>query len=118
MGDLFFYVYSHNRCGYYITNNGGFASTTVAVRGWFRHLIPQGLRPVIVTPIVGEFCEWAAGLGVPSYAVPLPFPDKRWPVPFLRSLWKICRIARRHQIELIHANEHLSGKSCSVQRRG
>jgi glycosyltransferase involved in cell wall biosynthesis len=51
------------------------------------------------------FHEWAVARGVPAYEVPLPFPSKRTPLPFLRSLWRLRRIARRHKIQLIHCNE-------------
>jgi glycosyltransferase involved in cell wall biosynthesis len=90
----------------YITINPSIASTTVAVCGWLRYLMPRGLEPVVVTPRFGEFTAWAETIGVPTYAVPLPFPDKRWPWPFLSSLTRLYRIARKHRIELIHCNEH------------
>ncbi|MER3440536.1 MAG: hypothetical protein C4296_04060 [Gemmataceae bacterium] len=90
----------------YLTNNGMLASTTVATKGWFEDLIPKGLQPVVASPVVGEFCQWAGTLGVPSYRVPLPFPEKLWPWPFLHALWRLRRIVRRHRIQLIHCNEH------------
>src|SRR5262245_17541893 len=89
----------------YLTNNAGRASTTVATKGWFRHLLPRGLRPVLASPKMGEFSEWSAGMGVPAYHLQLPFPSKANPIPFLRSLWQLKRIVSRHQIQLIHCNE-------------
>ncbi len=89
----------------YLTNNGGRASTTVATKGWFRHLLPRGLQPVLASPILGEFSEWAAGMGVPAYRLSLPFPSKTKPFPFLYSLWQLNRIVRRHRVQLIHCNE-------------
>src|SRR5262245_35597599 len=84
----------------------GRASTTVPTEGWFRHLRPKGLEPVVVSHRAGDFHSWAAGQGVPAYEVPLPFPRKSWPWPFLRSLWRLRRIVKRHRIQLIHCNEH------------
>ena len=89
----------------YLTNNADRASTTVPTIGWFRYLMPRGLRPVLVSPLAGAFFDWARSLGVPSYQLDLPFPSKRWPVPFLRSLWRLCGIVKEHRIDLIHCNE-------------
>ena len=89
----------------YITNNAGRASTTVATRGWFDNLMSEGLRPVLVSPVTGEFSDWALQRGIPTYKLPLPAADKRWPWPFFRSLWKLRRIINRHRIQLVHANE-------------
>jgi glycosyltransferase involved in cell wall biosynthesis len=89
----------------YLTNNAGRASTTVATRGWFCNLKSEGLKPVLVSPVTGEFHDWALTQGIPAYQLPLPMPDKRWPWGFLRSLWKLRRIVSRHNIQLVHANE-------------
>src|SRR5262249_44165765 len=65
----------------------------------------RGLRPVIASNQVGAFHEWAVGQGIPAYHVPLPFPSKRRPWPFLRSLWELRRLVRRHDVRLIHSHE-------------
>jgi glycosyltransferase involved in cell wall biosynthesis len=90
----------------YLTNNAGRASTTVGTRGWITHLHRRGLRPVIVSPIVGEFSDWAMNeYDVNSYRQELPFPSKTNPVPYLTAMWRLRRIIRRHAINLIHAIE-------------
>jgi L-malate glycosyltransferase len=89
----------------YLTMNPNRASTTVPTEGWFRELRPNGLRPVVASNEVGAFHQWALSEGIPAYHVPLPFPNKRRPLPFLRSLWELRRIVRRHDIQLIHCNE-------------
>jgi glycosyltransferase involved in cell wall biosynthesis len=89
----------------YLTMNPNRASTTVATEGWFRLLRPRGLRPVVASELVGAFHEWAVGEGIPAYHVPLPHPSKSRPLAFLRSLWNLRRIVRRHRIDLIHCNE-------------
>jgi glycosyltransferase involved in cell wall biosynthesis len=89
----------------YLTMNPNRASTTVATEGWFRLLRPRGLRPVVVSELVGAFHEWVTGEGIPAYHVPLPHPSKSRPFGFLRSLWRLRQIVRRHDIELIHCNE-------------
>jgi glycosyltransferase involved in cell wall biosynthesis len=89
----------------YLTMNPNRASTTVPTEGWFRELRPRGLRPVVASNEVGAFHEWAVGEGIPAYQVPLPFPSKRRPWPFLRSLWGLRRLVRRHGIQLVHCNE-------------
>src|SRR5262245_10123039 len=89
----------------YLTMNPNRASTTVPTEGWVHHLREKGLRPVIASHQVGAFHEWALGQGIPAYHVALPFPSKWWPWRFFRSLWQLRRLARRHQIQLIHCNE-------------
>ena len=89
----------------YLTNNAGRASTTVATKGWFEHLLPRGLQPVVVSPVLGEFSDWCADRSIPAYRVGLPFPSKRNPLPFLHALWGLRKVVREHGIELIHSNE-------------
>jgi hypothetical protein len=89
----------------YLTNNAGRASTTVPTKGWFEHLIPRGLSPVLVSPLSGEFQESVEARGLPFYKLPLPFPDKWRPWPFMSSLWKLTRIVRKHRVQLVHCNE-------------
>ena len=66
----------------------------------------RGLDPVIVTDSSGPFSDWLRGEGIPTYRVPLTWPNKRWPFPFLRSMWQMRRIVRRHRCQIIHCNEH------------
>jgi glycosyltransferase involved in cell wall biosynthesis len=89
----------------YLTMNPNRESTTVPTEGWFRILKTKGLEPVLASSKSGAFQEWAGGRGVPCYEVPLPFPDRRRPLPFLRSLSRIVQIARRHAVQLVHCNE-------------
>src|SRR5262245_44650362 len=89
----------------FLTMNPNRASTTVPTEGWFRHLRPRGLRPVIASHQVGAFHAWAVEQRIPAYHVPLPFPSKLKPWPFLLSLWRLRRLVKRHGIELIHCNE-------------
>lgn len=80
-------------------------STTVPTEGWFRLLPARGLAPVLASRTLGAFDAWTKTQGIPAYHVDLPFPDKRRPLPFLRALWSLRRIVRRHGIQLIHCNE-------------
>jgi len=90
----------------YLTMNPNRESTTVPTEGWFRILRSMGLEPVLASSRMGAFQQWAAEQGIPSYSVPLPFPDRRRPLPFVSSLAKLWRISRRHRVELVHCNEH------------
>jgi glycosyltransferase involved in cell wall biosynthesis len=90
----------------YLTMNPNRESTTVPTEGWFRLLRGRGLEPVLVSNRSGAFQAWAASEGIPCYEVPLPFPDRRRPWRFLRSLERIWRIGRRHRVQLVHCNEH------------
>jgi glycosyltransferase involved in cell wall biosynthesis len=89
----------------YLTMNPNRASTTVPTEGWFRLLPARGLQPVLVSRELGTFAGHARTLGIPTYQNDLPMPDKRNPLPFLRALWSLARIVRRHRIQLIHCNE-------------
>ncbi|WP_425616590.1 glycosyltransferase family 4 protein [Anatilimnocola sp. NA78] len=89
----------------YLTMNPNRASTTVPTEGWIRLLKDQGLEPVLVSHEVGAFHEWAVERGIPAYHVEMPAPDKWRPWRFLKSLWQLRAIAKRHKVQLIHCNE-------------
>ncbi len=90
----------------YLTLNPNRESTTVPTEGWFRLLGPKGLEPILVSSQSGAFQKWAAEQRVPCYDTPLPFPNSRWPIPFLRAVWRVVRIGRKHRVQLVHCNEH------------
>lgn len=89
----------------YLTMNPNRQSTTVPTEGWFRFLPERGLLPVLVSRECGAFHEWAVEQGIPAYQDALPMPSKSNPLPFVRSMWNLRKIVRRHNIELIHCNE-------------
>jgi glycosyltransferase involved in cell wall biosynthesis len=89
----------------YLTMNANRGSTTLPLEGWFQQLRPRGLRPVLVSHQAAGFHAWAVEQGVPAYPVPLPPPSKSRPWGFVRSLWRLRRLVRRHGIQLIHCNE-------------
>ena len=89
----------------YLTMNPNRESTTVPTEGWFRILRDRGLEPVLVSSTTGPFQAWTGEQGIPCYEVPLPFPDRRRPWPFLTSVARVAWIARRHRIQLVHCNE-------------
>lgn len=88
----------------YLNNSSNRSSTLVPTEGWFRYLRPKGLEPVFVSPQLGPFHSWARDEGVATYELPLPFPNKWLPLPFLSSLWRLRRLVKRHKIQLIHCN--------------
>lgn len=90
----------------YLTLNPNRQSTTVPTEGWFRLLRTRGLDPVLVSSQSGAFQQWARDQGVPSYHLPLPFPSRTRPLPFLTALASLYRIGKRHGVELVHSNEH------------
>lgn len=89
----------------YLTMNPNRASTTSPTEGWFRFLRPRGLEPVLVSHELGAFHHWAVEQGIPAWHVPLPFPNKWNPLPFARSLYRLCKIVKRYGVQLIHCNE-------------
>jgi len=90
----------------YLTLNPNRVSTTVPTEGWFRLLRPQGLEPVLASCQSGAFQQWAREQGIPTYDVPMPFPSLQSPLPFGRALAALHSIARRHEVDLVHSNEH------------
>jgi L-malate glycosyltransferase len=90
----------------YLTINPNRASTTATLEGWLRLLRPAGLDPVVVTASRGDFHDWLVGQGIPAYCNSMPWPDRSRPWPFLRSLYRLRSVVRRHRCELIHCNEH------------
>jgi glycosyltransferase involved in cell wall biosynthesis len=89
----------------YLTMNPNRESTTVPTEGWIRLLKPRGLEPVLGSSQSGAFQAWAGDQNVPCYELPLPFPDRRRPLPFVRSLARLVWIGKRHGIQLVHCNE-------------
>jgi glycosyltransferase involved in cell wall biosynthesis len=89
----------------YLSNGWNRTSTLVPTEGWFRFLRPHGLDPVFVSPRIGPFHLWAREQGIATHELSLPFPNKRFPFPFLRTLWRLRRLVNRHGTQLIHCNE-------------
>jgi glycosyltransferase involved in cell wall biosynthesis len=89
----------------YLTMNPNRASTTVPTEGWLRLLPSHGLDPVVVSRTDGGFQAWVRAQGIPTYQNDMPFPNRRNPLPFLRSVWALCRVIRRHRIQIVHCNE-------------
>ena len=89
----------------YLTMNPNRLSTTAPTEGWLKLLPPQGLRPVLVSRTLGAFHQWVESQGYPVYHDSLSQPNKRNPLPFLRSMFQLRKIIRKHRIDLIHANE-------------
>jgi glycosyltransferase involved in cell wall biosynthesis len=90
----------------YLTAGAHRDSTLVSTEGWIRVLRPRGLQPVLVSKRSGAFDGWAGGRGIPTYRVALPRPSKSRPWGFLRSLWTLRALVKRHRIQVIHCNEH------------
>jgi glycosyltransferase involved in cell wall biosynthesis len=91
----------------YFTDNLTGVSTNLSMQAAVQMLRPRGLQPVVVTNSPGgPFLRWLRDEGVPTYQCELPRPSKRWPFPFLASLVRLWRIARRHGCDLVHCNEH------------
>lgn len=89
----------------YLTINPNKTSTAVPLQGWINCLANKDLSPVIASDQNAELLEWSKSKGIPTYFTPLPFPSKLKFWHFFKSLWKLRKIIKDNQIELIHANE-------------
>jgi len=90
----------------YLTINPNRQSTTVPTENWFKYLMPKGLCPILVSDVLGDFHQWAKSLNIPSYRVPVCFPNKKNPIPFLKSFLKLLYLCKKFSIQIIHCNEH------------
>jgi glycosyltransferase involved in cell wall biosynthesis len=90
----------------YVTSSPFRVSTGATLEGWLRLLRPRGLDPVVVTNVAGPFYEWVRSQGIPTYLQPLPRLNKSWPFPYLKSLWRLRSVAKRHGSRVVHVNEH------------
>jgi glycosyltransferase involved in cell wall biosynthesis len=90
----------------YLTNNPNLGSTARILQSWFRLERADGLQPAVVVQKTGDFARWLAGEGLPHLIDPMPWPNKRWPVPAVWHAVRVARWARRHGVEVIHCNEH------------
>ncbi len=90
----------------YLTNNPNLGSTARILQSWIRWGREAGIEPVVVGQKQGDFTEWLREQEVPHLVDPMPWPDKRRPIP---SLWHALRVARwagRRGVQIIHCNEH------------
>ena len=89
----------------YLTMNPNRASTTIPTEGCISNLPPRGLKPVLVTSAKGAFSEWFQKQGYPFQILCLTAPTWIGSWAGYRAFLRLCRIVKKHRIQLIHCNE-------------
>jgi glycosyltransferase involved in cell wall biosynthesis len=90
----------------FLTNNPNLCSTSRILQSWLKLGVERGLQGHVVLQQKGDFAAWLAANGFPHLVDPMPWPDRRWPVPSLWHAWRVARWARQRGVEIIHCNEH------------
>jgi glycosyltransferase involved in cell wall biosynthesis len=90
----------------YLTDNPTLGGTINILKGWLPLGRAAGLIGHVVTPPGSKFQHWLTDHDVPQTTSPMPWPDRRRPLPALWHTWRLARWARRRRIDLIHCNEH------------
>jgi glycosyltransferase involved in cell wall biosynthesis len=70
-----------------------------------RSLDPTRYTPCVLAGTEGEFASQVRAMRVPCEVVTLQRLDRRRPVSAARSLAAVLRVALRHRVSLIHAND-------------
>ncbi len=90
----------------FLTNNPNLGSTARILQSWLELGRSVGLEGVVVAQSEGDLTRWLESRGFPCRVDPMPWPDRRWPIPSLGHAWRVARWARRQGVELVHCNEH------------
>src|SRR5438270_8765338 len=90
----------------FLTDNPTLGGTIRILQSWLLLGQREGLQGHVVVRPGSDFIRWLTAHQVPHTANPMPWPDRRWPLPALWHAWRLARWARRHGVEIIHCNEH------------
>jgi L-malate glycosyltransferase len=90
----------------YLTDNPNLGSTARILQSWLRFGQTDGLRSVLAVQQTGDFSRWLTDHGIPYLVDPMPWPNRRWPLPAIWHAWRVARWARRQGVDIIHCNEH------------
>jgi glycosyltransferase involved in cell wall biosynthesis len=90
----------------YLTNNPNLGSTARILQSWLLIGKHSELSGQVVVQRAGDFSEWLDEHQTPYTIDPMPWLNRRWPLPALRHAWRVARWARRQRVDVIHCNEH------------
>jgi glycosyltransferase involved in cell wall biosynthesis len=90
----------------YLTNNPHLGSTARILQSWLRLGRADGLAGRVVVQRPGAFARWLGEHGFDHRIDPMPWPDRRRPLPALWHAWRVARWAKRAGTDVIHCNEH------------
>ena len=101
----------------YLTDNPNLFFTTRILQCWLKLAPTQGLTGFVAAKTEGTFTRWLAQSDIDFQVNPMPWPNRRWPLPSLWHAWRLARWARRNKVEVIHCNEHNVYPFASLVRR-
>jgi glycosyltransferase involved in cell wall biosynthesis len=74
-------------------------------------------RPYVLVGTEGELIQQLREAGVPCSVIDFRTTDKRHPLAFAKSVWRIVRIARAQKAAILHANEVPIFQPCGYAAR-
>lgn len=90
----------------YISHNTDLRSTTCVLDAAISSMYPDKIQPFMVFPKFGPWMNYLQEKGIPCYMYSFIVPDKRKPVDFFKNLIYWVRLIQRHNIDIVHLNEH------------
>jgi glycosyltransferase involved in cell wall biosynthesis len=90
----------------FLTQNPNLVSTTRILQSWLLLGRRDGVRATVAVARPGAFADWLAANGIDHRVTPMPWPNRRWPVPAVWHAWRLARWARCRRVAVIHCNEH------------
>lgn len=70
-----------------------------------RHLPDAGVEPLVFGPPDSKFAPWCEANGVPFVGTPFSLRDKWHAISWYSNVYKLRRLMRALQIDLVHANQ-------------
>jgi len=90
----------------YLTNNPQLAGTARILTSWITLGREADVKGCAAVQRPGQLTDWLREHDVPFTVSPMPWLNRRWPVPALREAWRLARWARRQGASIVHCNEH------------
>jgi glycosyltransferase involved in cell wall biosynthesis len=90
----------------YLTNNPNLGSTIRVFLDWFLLGREEGIESFVAVQRKGHLIPWLTEKSFDFCLNPMPWPNRKWPMPSLWQAWKLARWAKKRRIDLIHCAEH------------
>src|SRR5689334_12543967 len=90
----------------YLTNNPHLGSTARILQSWLLLGRAGGPAGRVVVQRPGDLTRWLGEHGFEYRIDPMPWPDRRRPLPALWHAWRVARWAKWAGADVIHCNEH------------
>ena len=82
---------------------GGQASLLLLLK----NLNVKKFKPVVILPGKGRLYKQIQRLGIETIILPISKINTLNPFPYLRTVWNLIRVFRRHKIDLLHCNSDI-----------